>query len=149
MEDSSLSLPTNNSKIAIAYGNRYAVNYYRKAVIGLILQQCRISKVSSAALNSLSSLLELVIIHAWKIILRARQPHSQLLLHSNAAYLLRNLSRAFMSTTPVDFTLQQYIDYLLNHNRITNPETLAALFGGSRHRPPPLLPVPNSEICEG
>ena len=117
-----------DSRVALSYSQRYAINYYRKMVIALILQQCRISKVSNSVMNVLCTLLEQVISHCIRTTF-SNSSERNLPPISGFEYALNRLSCSFMSTTPKDFVIQQYIDYLINHKRINSTENLPLLFG--------------------
>jgi len=50
-----------------------------------------------------------------------------------------------MSTTPKDFAIQQYIDYILNHKRINPTDSASILFG---QKSTSILPKANIEIVD-
>ena len=115
-------------QLALAYTPRYTLIYYRKMVISLLLQQCRVGKISSGALGIMCSLLEQVLTSCFATLGRLKRNRSlpdSLLVEA----LLKELTRKFMSTTPTDFHLQQYIDYIISNNRAGPAENVPALFG--------------------
>lgn len=138
-----------DSKVALAYSQRYTINYYRKMVIALILQQCRISKVSNSVMNVLCTLLEQVMSHCIRTTFSS-SPERHLPPISGFEYTLNRLSRSFMSTTPKDFVIQQYIDYLINHKRINSTENIPLLFGqrSSSSSTIVILPKTNIEVID-
>lgn len=119
------------SKVAIAYSQRYTINYYRRMVVTLILQQCRVTKVSNSVLTVLCNIFDQTISHCLHTI-SLHPPERNIPVFSGFECILIKLSKSFMSTTPTDFVLQQYIDYLISHNRINSSEYLASFFG-QRH----------------
>lgn len=133
------------NKVALSYTQRYTINYYRKMVIALILQQCRITKVSNSVMNVLCTLLEQVISHCFRTtsLLNTDRnlPH-----FSGFEYILSTLSRTFMSTTPRDFAFQQYIDYLINHKRVNSTENIPLLFGQRNSNSSTIIIIPKSNI---
>lgn len=138
-----------DSKAALSYTQRYTVNYYRKTVIALILQQCRISKISSSVMNILCTLLEQVITRCIRSVSTLGQGRN-LPIITGFDYVLNQFSRTFMSTTPKDFALQQYIDFLINHKRVSPAENISMLFGQRGNHSPIILILPksNSEIID-
>lgn len=138
-----------DSKVALSYTQRYTINYYRKMVIALILQQCRISKVSNSVMNVLSTLLEQTISHCIRTAFLNRSAR-HLLSASAFEYNLNWLSRSLMSTTPKDFVIQQYIDYLINQKRVNSIENVPLLFGqrNSNSSAIIILPKQNAEIID-
>lgn len=134
-----------DGKVALSYTQRYTINYYRKMVVALILQQCRITKVSNSVMNVLCTLLERVLSHCF---------HTALLLNDDRNlpsftgfdYILSKLSHTFMSTTPKDFVIQQYIDYLINHKRICSTDNIPLLFGQRNSHSTTIAIIPKSNI---
>lgn len=61
-------------------------------------------------------------------------------------YILNRLSRTFMSTTPKDFTIQQYIDYLINHKRVNSIENIPLLFGQRNSNSSAISIIPKTNI---
>lgn len=138
MEDNKVSL-------SYTYTQRYTINYYRKMVIALILQQCRISKISSSVMNILCTLLEQVITQCLRSVSLLGQGR-KLPAITGFEYVLNQLSRNFMSTTPKDFAMQQYIDYLINHKRVNPAENISMLFGQRGNNSSVILILPTSNI---
>lgn len=138
-----------DSKVALSYTQRYTINYYRKMVIALILQQCRISKVSNSVMSVLCTLLEQVFSHCFRVV-STLNAKSLLPSIADFEYVLFRLARTFMSTTPNDFTIQQYIDYVINHKRISPPENIPLLFGqrNSNSSTIMILPTSNFEVID-
>ena len=138
-----------DSKVALSYTQRYTINYYRKMVIALILQQCRITKVSNSVMNVLCTLFEQVLSHCFRTVSLVSIDRN-LPPFAGFEFILNRLSRAFMSTTPKDFAIQQYIDYLINHKRVNSTENIPLLFGqrNSNSSTIPILPKTNAEIFE-
>ena len=138
-----------DSKVALSYTQRYTINYYKKMVIALILQQCRISKVSNSVMNVLCTLLEQVMSHCIRTTF-LNSSERRLPPISGLEYTLNRLSRSFMSTTPKDFVIQQYIDYLINHKRVNSSDNIPLLFGqrNSNSSSIVILPKTNIEIID-
>ena len=114
-------------------------------VIALILQQCRISKISSSVMNILCTLLEQVITQCLRSVSLLGQG-CKLPAIIGFEYVLNQLSRNFMSTTPKDFAMQQYIDYLINHKRVNPAENISMLFGQRGNNSSVILILPTSNI---
>lgn len=136
-------------KLALSYTPRYTLIFYRKMVVSLILQQFRIGKISSTALNVLCSLLEQVLTCCFNVLgqlSKNRNLPVSLLFEA----LLNTLSRKFMSTTPVDFHTQQYMDYLISLERAGRSENIPALFGqrSSARGTQAILPWADVEIID-
>lgn len=138
-----------DSKTALSYTQRYTINYYRKMVIALILQQCRISKISNSVMTVLCTLLEQVLTQCFRAVSLVKNENN-LPTFAGFEYILQRLSRSFMSTTPKDFTVQQYIDYLINHKRISSTENIPLLFGQRNSNSSALIILPknNSEVID-
>lgn len=138
-----------DSKVALSYTQRYTINYYRKMVIALILQQCRISKISSSVMNVLCTLFQQVLNHCFRSVSLVKN-ECRLPAFGGFEHILQRLSRSFMSTTPKDFVVQQYIDYLINHKRISSTENIPLLFGqrNSNSSALNILPKNNIEIID-
>lgn len=138
-----------DSKVALSYTQRYTINYYRKMVIALILNQCRITKVSNSVMNVLCTLLEQVFSQCFRVVSRlSTKPLLPSI--SDFEYLISRLAHTFMSTTPKDFFIQQYIDYVINHKRISPPDNIPLLFGqrNSNSSTIMILPVSNFEVID-
>lgn len=139
-----------DSKVALSYTQRYTINYYRKMVIALILQQCRISKISSSIMNVLCTLLEQVFTHCFRAVSLVKN-ECNLPAFGGLEYILQRLSESFMSTTPRDFIIQQYIDYVINHKRVSSTENIPLLFGqrnSSSSASLIILPKTNIEVFD-
>lgn len=134
-----------DSKVALSYTQRYTINYYRKMVIALILQQCRITKVSSSVMNVLCTLLEQVLTHCFTVVSLVKN-ECNLPVFGGFEYILYRLSQSFMSTTPRDFTIQQYIDYIINHKRVSSNENIPLLFGQRNPNSSILTILPKTNI---
>ena len=138
-----------DSKVALSYTQRYTINYHEKMVVALILQQCRISKVSNSVMNVLCTHLEQVMSHCIRTtFISSSARHLPQI--SGFEYTLNRLSRAYMSTTPKDFVVQQYIDYLINHKRVNSTENIPLIFGqrNSNSSAIVILPKTNIEIID-
>ena len=133
------------SKVALSYTQRYTINYYRKMVIALILQQCRITKISSSVMNVLCTLLEQVLTHCCSAVSLVKN-ECNLPPFGGLEYILQRLSQSFMSTTPRDFTIQQYIDYVINHKRVSSTESIPLLFGQRNSNSSSLIILPKTNI---
>ncbi len=136
-------------KLVLSYTPRYTLIYYRKVVISLLLQQCRVGKISTSALNVMSSLIEQVLTCCFNTLGQLKRNRS---LPDSLLFgvLLKALSRKFMSTSPLDFHNQQYIDYLLSLKRAGQSENIPALFGqrSSARGTQALLPWADIEVID-
>lgn len=131
------------SKTALSYTQRYTLNYYRKMVIALILQQCRVTKISSSVMNVLCNLLDQVLSCCYRTFSNTTCDAGFFSVQQ-LDHLLSRLSKFFMSTTPRDFVIQQYIDYLLNHRRISVSDNLPLLFGHRNTNSSAIVIIPSS-----
>jgi hypothetical protein len=134
-----------DGKVALSYTQRYTINYYRKMVIALILQQCRIAKISSSVINVLCTLLEQVLTHCFSAVSLVKS-ECNLPAFGGFEHILHRLSQSFMSTTPKDFTIQQYIDYIINHKRVSATENIPLLFGQRNSNSSSLIILPKTNI---
>lgn len=114
-------------------------------VIALILQQCRISKISSSVMTVLCTLLEQVLTHCFSAVSLVKND-CNLPTFGGFEHILHRLSQSFMSTTPRDFTIQQYIDYLINHKRISSTENIPLLFGQRNSNSSALIILPRTNV---
>jgi hypothetical protein len=134
-----------DSKVALSYTQRYSINHYRKIVVALILQQCRISKISTSVINVLCTLLEQVLSHCLHTI-TSLDRERRIPCVTGLNNILDKLCQTFMSTTPRDFAIQQYIDYVLNHKRVNSADTVSILFGQKYINS--IIPKGNIEIVD-
>jgi hypothetical protein len=118
-------------------------------VISLLLQQCRVGKISTSALNVMCGLLEKVLSCCFNTLGQLKRNRS---LPDSLLFevLLRVVGRKFMSTTPSDFHTQQYIDYMISLERAGQSENIPALFGqrSSARGTQALLPWADIEVIE-